>query len=48
MHAEFTGTGGVGAGVPGIRHVLPTPDGQGYAYTYMRYLSELYVVDGLR
>jgi Tol biopolymer transport system component len=35
------------AGVPGLRSILPTPDGSGYVYTYMRHLSELYVVDGL-
>jgi hypothetical protein len=35
------------AGIPTVRFVLPHADGS-YVYTYMRSLSELYVVDGLR
>ena len=35
------------AGVPGVQMILPTPDGDGYVYTYMRQLSELYLVTGL-
>ena len=36
---------------PGILDVMPvhiTPDGQTYAYGYRRYLSDLFVVTGLR
>ncbi|MFN2454288.1 MAG: BTAD domain-containing putative transcriptional regulator [Pyrinomonadaceae bacterium] len=36
------------AGVREILRVLFTPDGQSYAYTYTRELSELYLVSGLR
>jgi Tol biopolymer transport system component len=35
-------------GVVNIRGVLPTPDGRAYAYSYLRILSELYVVEGLK
>ena len=36
------------AGVVLIEAVRLTPDGQGYAYTYARFLQDLFVVDGLR
>ncbi len=36
------------AGVQEILGVVPTPDLQHYAYTYLRLLTELYVVEGLR
>jgi serine/threonine protein kinase len=35
-------------GVVAIRGILPTPDGRAYAYSYLRALSELYVVEGLK
>ena len=35
-------------GVVQIRGGLPTPDGRAYAYSYLRILSELYVVEGLK
>lgn len=35
------------AGVLGIPGVVATPDHEHYAYTYIRMLTELYVVDGL-
>ena len=35
-------------GVTGIEFVFLTPDGQGYAYGYGRYLQDLFVVGGLR
>jgi len=35
-------------GVIAIRGILPTPDGRAYAYSYLRVLSELYVVEGLK
>jgi serine/threonine protein kinase len=35
-------------GVVEIRGILPTPDGRAYAYSYLRVLSELYVVEGLK
>jgi hypothetical protein len=35
------------AGVPEVRP-LPTPNGDGYVYSYDRTLSELYLLDGLR
>ena len=35
-------------GVVQIRGILPTPDGRAYAYSYLRVLSELYVVEGLK
>ena len=36
------------AGVVLIEAALLTPDGQGYAYTYARFLQDLFVIDGLR
>jgi hypothetical protein len=36
------------SGIAGQINVLITPDGQSYAYTYRRVLSDLYVVPGLR
>ena len=36
------------AGVTLMEAVLLTPDGQGYAYTYARFLQDLFVVGGLR
>jgi Tol biopolymer transport system component len=36
------------AGVTGVGHVLVTPDGRSYAYNYMRALSDLYLVEGLK
>jgi hypothetical protein len=36
------------AGVTGIESLVLTPDGQGYAYGYGRYLQDLFVVGGLR
>jgi Tol biopolymer transport system component len=36
------------AGIHGITSLLVTPDGRSYAYSYTRYLSELFVVDGLK
>ncbi len=36
------------AGVVLIDQVYLTPDGQGYAYTYARFLQDLFVVDALR
>jgi Tol biopolymer transport system component len=39
---------GDSTGVVQIRGVLPTRDGRAYAYSYMRILSDLYVVDGLK
>ncbi len=35
-------------GVVQIRGILPTPDGRAYAYSYLRILSELYEVEGLK
>ena len=35
-------------GVVQIRGVLPARDGRAYAYSYMRILSQLYVVEGLK
>jgi len=35
-------------GVVQIRGGLPTPDGRAYAYSYLRILSELYEVEGLK
>ncbi len=35
-------------GVVKISTILPTPDGRAYGYSYMRILSELYVVEGLK
>jgi len=31
-----------------LRHAHSPPDGKSYAYGYVRRLSELYTVDGLR
>lgn len=36
------------AGVVFIEGVFLTPDGQGYAYTYGRFLQDLFVIGGLR
>jgi len=36
------------AGVVEVLRVLLTPDGESYAYTYTRDLSDLYLVDGLK
>ncbi len=36
------------SGIAGSINVLITPDGQSYAYTYRRVLSDLYLVPGLR
>ena len=36
------------AGVAHIRDIRLTPDGEGYAYGYGRYLQDLYLVEGLR
>ena len=36
------------AGVASLGPVRPTPDGEGYVYSYQRRLSDLYVVTGLR
>ncbi len=36
------------AGTRGITRVLVTPDGKSYAYHYSRFLSELFLVEGLR
>lgn len=36
------------AGVLGVTRVFPTPDGNAYAYGYIRILSTLYLVTGLR
>ncbi|HET6267091.1 MAG TPA: protein kinase [Acidobacteriota bacterium] len=35
-------------GVVGVTRVYPTPDGKGYAYGYIRILSTLFLVKGLR
>ena len=35
-------------GVVQIRGILPSRDGRAYAYSYLRVLSELYVVDELK
>ncbi len=35
-------------GVAKVMRVVGTPDGRAYAYTYVRQLSELFVVEGLR
>ncbi len=35
-------------GVEEVRRIQITPDGKSYSYTFMRSLSRLYVVDGLR
>ena len=36
------------AGVQGILRVYPTPDARGYAYSYVRVLSTLFEVEGVR
>ena len=36
------------AGVTQIAFVIPTPDGRSYVYSYLRLLSYLYVVQGLK
>jgi Tol biopolymer transport system component len=36
------------AGVSEIARVVATPDGKGYAYVYIRTLSDLYLVEGLK
>ena len=35
-------------GVSGVDHVVITRDGQSYAYSYQQFLSDLFVVEGLR
>jgi Tol biopolymer transport system component len=35
-------------GVIQIRAILPTPDGRAYAYSYLRVLSQLFVMEGLK
>jgi Tol biopolymer transport system component len=35
------------AGIAGVYSLALTPDGQSYAYTYVRYLSSLYLVTGM-
>jgi Tol biopolymer transport system component len=37
-----------GPGVCEMTHVLFSPDGRAYAYGYVRLLSDLYLVEGLR
>jgi hypothetical protein len=36
------------AGVSEVTQPLPTPDGRYYVYTYIRLISDLYLVDGLK
>jgi hypothetical protein len=36
------------AGITSLGHVLLTPDGSAYAYNYLRTLSDLYLVEGLK
>jgi len=36
------------AGVRGIISLVPTPDGQGYAYSYLRGLETLFLLTGLK
>ena len=36
------------SGVYGLETVCITPDGRSYAYHYTQFLSDLYLVDGLR
>jgi hypothetical protein len=36
------------SGVYGFESVTLTPDGTSYAYHYTQFLSDLYLVDGLR
>jgi hypothetical protein len=35
-------------GVDGIFRILVTPDGRAYCHDYVRFLSELFVVEGLK
>jgi len=35
-------------GLTGIRYVQIAPDGKSYAYTYCRFLTELYTIEGLK
>jgi eukaryotic-like serine/threonine-protein kinase len=35
-------------GLTGIRYIQMTPDGKSYAYTFSRFLTELYVIEGLK
>ena len=36
------------AGVTEVGSVIPTPDGRSYVYSYIRELSDLYVVEGVK
>jgi hypothetical protein len=36
------------AGMVGVNRVSLTPDGRSYAYSYVRHLADLYVVEGVR
>ncbi|MBK8725507.1 MAG: protein kinase [Holophagaceae bacterium] len=36
------------AGLSGIREIVPAPDGRGLAYNYVRKLSDLYLIEGLK
>jgi hypothetical protein len=35
-------------GLTGIRYIQVTPDGKSYAYTFSHFLTELYVIEGLK
>jgi hypothetical protein len=35
-------------GLTGIRYIQMTPDGKSYAYTFSRFLTELYVIEDLK
>jgi Tol biopolymer transport system component len=35
-------------GLTGIRYIQMTADGKSYAYTYSRFLTELYIIEGLK
>ena len=35
-------------GLTGIRYIQMTPDGKSYAYTFSRFLTELYLIEGLK
>jgi hypothetical protein len=35
-------------GLTGIRYIQMTADAKSYAYTYSRFLSELYLIEGLK
>ena len=35
-------------GLTGIRYIQMTADGKWYAYTYSRFLSKLYLIEGLK